>query len=325
MNDSSFSKTDSSLDLKLRPRSLDEFVGNANLIKRLKIMIEAAKLRNEPIHHILFHGPPGLGKTTLALIIAKEMNVNLITSSGPLIEKPGDLAGILTSLSENDVLFIDEIHRLQKNVEEYLYSAMEDFQLDLIIDSGPSARSVTVALNKFTLVAATTKTGLLSAPLRTRFTSHLRLEYYERESLSQIIERSSRLLNVAIDKKSSLEIAKRSRGTPRIANNLLRWIRDFAQIESKNKIDLNTVCEACKMIHIDEEGLDEMDKKILKMIIEHHDGGPVGIKSIAQGIGEEEHTIEEVYEPYLIMNGFLKRTPRGREVTKLGYSHIGEI
>jgi Holliday junction DNA helicase RuvB len=325
MNDTSFTKIDSTFDTKLRPRHLNEFVGNEILIKRLKIMIDAAKIRNEPLNHILFHGPPGLGKTTLAQIVAKEMNANFVTTSGPLIEKPGDLAGILTNLSENDVLFIDEIHRLQKNVEEYLYSAMEDFQLDLMIDSGPNARSVSVALNKFTLVGATTKTGSLSAPLRTRFTSLLRLEYYDLEALTHIILRSAALLNAPMNQKSALEIAKRSRGTPRIANNVLRWIRDFALLKNENQIDEETVSEACNMISIDEKGLDEMDKKILRLIMDHHDGGPVGIKSIALSIGEEEATIEEVYEPYLIMNGFLKRTPRGREVTKLAYTHLGVL
>ncbi len=316
---------DTGFDLKLRPKELAEFVGNELLISRLKMMIKAAKERGESLGHILFHGPPGLGKTTLAAIVAREMGASFVTSSGPAIAKAGDLAGILTNLQENDVLFIDEIHRLQKNVEEYLYSAMEDFSLDLMIDSGPSARSVSVTLNKFTLVGATTRTGILSAPLRSRFPIALRLEYYDDLSLGQILERSAKLLGVAIDSHSAKEIAKRSRGTPRVANNILRWVRDFAQIHNKNRIDEKTVSLACTMIAIDDMGLDEMDKKILKVIIDHHDGGPVGIKSIAASIGEEETTLIEVYEPYLIMKGLLKRTPRGREVTKFAYDHLGDL
>lgn len=316
---------DTGFDLKLRPKDLAEFVGNELLISRLKMMIKAAKERGESLGHILFHGPPGLGKTTLAAIVAREMGASFVTSSGPAIAKAGDLAGILTNLQENDVLFIDEIHRLQKNVEEYLYSAMEDFSLDLMIDSGPSARSISVTLNKFTLVGATTRTGILSAPLRSRFPISLRLEYYDDNSLSRILERSAKLLGVAIDPQSAKEIAKRSRGTPRVANNILRWVRDFAQIHNKNRIDEKTVSLACTMIAIDDMGLDEMDKKILRVIIDHHDGGPVGIKSIAASIGEEETTLIEVYEPYLIMKGLLRRTPRGREVTKFGYDHLGDL
>jgi Holliday junction DNA helicase RuvB len=316
--------SDSGFDLKLRPQELTDFVGNEAIIVRLKMMIQAAKERNESLGHVLFHGPPGLGKTTLAAIVAREMGANFVTSSGPAIEKAGDLAGILTNLQENDVLFIDEIHRLQKNIEEYLYSAMEDFCLDLMIDSGPSARSISVSLNKFTLIGATTRMGNLSAPLRSRFPIGLRLEYYDLIALSKIITRSAKLLGVAINTKSATEIAKRSRGTPRVANNILRWVRDFAQIHNKNVIDEKTVNLACSMIAVDELGLDEMDKKILRVIIDHHEGGPVGIKSIAASIGEEETTLIEVYEPYLIMNGFLKRTPRGREVTKHAYDHLGE-
>jgi len=315
---------DGGLDLQLRPKDLSEFVGNELLIARLKVMIQAAKGRGEPLGHVLFQGPPGLGKTTLAAIVAREMGSNFITSSGPAIEKGGDLAGILTNLQENDILFIDEIHRLQKNIEEYLYSAMEDFALDLMIDSGPSARSVSVTLNRFTLIGATTKTGNLSAPLRSRFPLSLRVEYYDDHSLSKIIERSAKLLGVSINPASALEIAKRSRGTPRIANNLLRWVRDFAQLHNKNRIDEKTVSLACTMIAIDDMGLDEMDKKMLRVIIDHHDGGPVGIKSIAASLGEEEHTLMEVYEPYLIMKGLLKRTPRGREVTQCAYDHLGD-
>jgi Holliday junction DNA helicase RuvB len=315
---------DTGFDLKLRPKDLEEFVGNEAIIARLKVIIEAAKQRGEAPSHLLFHGPPGLGKTTLAAIVAREMGSNFITSSGPAIEKAGDLAGILTNLQENDILFIDEIHRLQKNIEEYLYSAMEDFSLDLMIDSGPSARSISVSLNKFTLIGATTKTGNLSAPLRSRFPIGLRLEYYDTPSLSKIIMRSAKLLNVSINPSSSEAIAKRSRGTPRVANNILRWVRDFAQLHNKNVIDEKTVSKACTMIAIDDLGLDEMDKKILKVIIDHHEGGPVGIKSIAASVGEEETTLTEVYEPYLIMKGLLKRTPRGREVTKNAYDHLGE-
>ncbi len=324
MESSSVAIIDTGFDLKLRPKELTEFVGNEAIILRLKVMIRAALERGESLGHVLFHGPPGLGKTTLAAIVAKEMGANFVTSSGPAIEKAGDLAGILTNLQENDVLFIDEIHRLQKNIEEYLYSAMEDFSLDLMIDSGPSARSISVSLNKFTLIGATTKTGNLSAPLRSRFPVPLRLEYYDDDSLSKIITRSAKLLGVGINPSSSLEIAKRSRGTPRVANNILRWVRDFAQLNNKNIIDQKTVGEACKMIAVDEMGLDQMDKKILRVIIDHHDGGPVGIKSIAASIGEEETTVTEVYEPYLIMKGLLRRTPRGREVTKIAYDHLGD-
>ncbi len=315
---------DTGFDLKLRPKELAEFVGNEGVVMRLQVMIQAALQRGEALGHVLFHGPPGLGKTTLAAIVAKEMKANFVTTSGPAIEKAGDLAGILTNLQENDVLFIDEIHRLQKNIEEYLYSAMEDFSLDLMIDSGPSARSISVTLNKFTLIGATTKTGNLSAPLRSRFPHLLRMEYYEKTALSKIISRSANLLGVSINTPSALEIAKRSRGTPRVANNILRWVRDIAQLNNKNVIDEKTVFDACKMIAVDEMGLDEMDKKILRVIIDHHEGGPVGIKSIAASIGEEENTVAEVYEPYLIMQGLLKRTPRGREVTKIAYDHLGE-
>ncbi len=324
MENSDVAIIDTGFDLKLRPKELTEFVGNELIIARLKVMIQAAKERGEALGHVLFHGPPGLGKTTLAAIVAREMGANFLTSSGPAIEKAGDLAGILTNLQENDVLFIDEIHRLQKNIEEYLYSAMEDFTLDLMIDSGPSARSISVTLNKFTLIGATTKTGNLSAPLRSRFPLALRLEYYDTDSLSKIITRSAKLMGVSINPPSALEVAKRSRGTPRVANNILRWVRDYAQLNNKNVIDEKTVRQACTMIAIDEMGLDEMDKKILRVIIDHHEGGPVGIKSIAASIGEEETTLIEVYEPYLIMKGLLRRTSRGREVTKIAYDHLGE-
>lgn len=321
--ESSWSKQDSSFEEPLRPQSLEEFVGQENIRQRLQIQIGAAKKRNEPLNHSLFCGPPGLGKTTLANIIAKTMGSNLTVTSGPVIEKPKDLAGILTNLKEKDILFIDEIHRLSKCVEEYLYSAMEDFSLDLLIDTGPNARSVEVKLNRFTLIGATTKVGLLSGPMRSRFIFNARLEYYEPEELKKIIKRSARILNILIEDEGSEIIAKRSRGTPRIANNLLRWVRDFAQMQKgKEKIDKKTAIDALQMLSIDEIGLDEMDKKILNIIIDHYNGGPVGIQTLGVAIGEESRTLEEVYEPYLIKIGFLKRTLRGREVTSLAYEHL---
>lgn len=315
-------KEDNTFEVPLRPQTLADFAGQDQVRSRLEVLLEAAKQRKECLGHCLFSGPPGLGKTTLANILAKMMGTNLVVTSGPVIEKAGDLAGLLTNLKVGDILFIDEVHRLNRVVEEYLYPAMEDFKLDIMLDSGPSARSVQVPLQKFTLVAATTRVGLLSSPLRSRFAFTTRLDYYAPEVLEKIIQRSSRILNISIDKEGALEIANRSRGTPRIANNLLRWVRDFAQIKANNKIDKAVVYEALKLLNIDERGLDEMDKKILEVIIQHYKGGPVGINTIAVAVGEESHTIEEVYEPYLIMQGFLKRTPRGREVTQLGYLHM---
>lgn len=320
--ESTLGQEDLTFEVPLRPQSLLDFIGQDHLRDRLSVLIEAAKQRQEALGHCLFSGPPGLGKTTLANILAKAMGTNIIVTSGPVIEKPGDLAGILTNLKDGDVLFIDEIHRLNRTVEEYLYPAMEDFILDLMIDSGPSARSVQVKLNKFTLAGATTRTGLLSSPLRSRFALSCRLEYYEPEMLVKILQRTGRILNLSIAQEAALEIARRSRGTPRIANNLLRWVRDYAQIRANNKIDLQVVSKALDMLSIDEKGLDEMDIKILETMIHHYKGGPVGLTTIAIAIGEEANTIEEVYEPYLIMQGFIKRTPRGREVTPLAYQHL---
>jgi Holliday junction DNA helicase RuvB len=303
---------------------LNEFLGQEAVRKRLEIIITAAKGRNEALGHCLFSGPPGLGKTTLAHIIAKAMGTNLVITSGPAIEKAGDLAGLLTNLKTGDVLFIDEIHRLTKTAEEYLYPAMEDFALDLMIDSGANARSVEVKLNPFTLIGATTRSGLLSAPMRSRFNIHLRLEYYDTQTLQQILLRTANLLHITIDSPSSELVAARSRGTPRIANNLLRWVRDYAQAHQIPSICTQTAKTALEMLDIDEAGLEEMDKKILTVIMDHHEGGPVGLNNLAAAVGEEPHTLEEVYEPYLILQGFLKRTPRGREVTNLAYHHMGK-
>lgn len=313
---------DVSFDVPLRPQSLPDFLGQDSIRECLEVLISAAKQRNEPLGHCLFSGPPGLGKTTLASILAKAMGTNLVVTSGPVIEKAGDLAGVLTNLQEGDILFIDELHRLNRTIEEYLYPAMEDFTLDLMIDSGPSARSVQVKLNRFTLAGATTRTGLITAPMRSRFGYTCRLNYYEPAIIEKILHRTSRIINVELDALGAAEIAKRSRGTPRIANNLLRWVRDFAQVRAGNKITKEVVLQALNMLAIDDRGLDEMDKKILSIMIDHHNGGPVGLSTIAVAIGEESSTIEEVYEPYLIMQGFLKRTPRGREVTPLAYQHL---
>jgi len=321
---STLTKEDLNFEIPLRPSTLNDFIGQDCIKKRLEIYIGAAKKRQEALGHMLFSGPPGLGKTTLANIIAKTMNANIHVTSGPVIEKPGDLAGILTSLKENDILFIDEIHRLNKTIEEYLYPAMEDFTLDLIIDSGPNARGVSVKLNKFTLIGATTRAGLLSSPLRSRFNFNARLDYYTPVDLEQIITRTAKILKIEIIKEAALSIAKRSRGTPRIANNLVKWTRDYIQMHSKKILDIDVANLALEMLSIDAEGLDEMDKRILNTIIEHFSGGPVGINTIGVAIGEEPLTLQEVNEPYLIMKGFLKRTPRGREVTKLGYEHMGK-
>lgn len=322
--ESSLSEEDTSFEVPLRPQSLDDFVGQEPVRDRLDVLIGAAKQRGEALGHCLFSGPPGLGKTTLANILAKVMGTNIVITSGPMIEKAGDLAGLLTNLNEGDILFIDEIHRLNRTVEEYLYPAMEDFNLDLMIDSGPSARSVQVKLNKFTLAGATTRQGYLSAPLRSRFAFSCRLDYYQPKILERIIQRTGRILNLEIDRKAAMEIAKRARGTPRIANNLLRWVRDYAQMRADNVITKDVVDRALEMLAIDEKGLDEMDKRILEVLIDHYEGGPVGLNTIAVAIGEEGNTLEEVYEPYLIMQGFLKRTPRGREVTPLAYHHMGK-
>jgi Holliday junction DNA helicase RuvB len=321
--ESSLAIEDDTFEVPLRPQSLDDFLGQEAIRERLDVLIGAAKQRGETLGHCLFSGPPGLGKTTLASILSKAMGTNLVVTSGPLIEKAGDLAGVLTNLKKGDILFIDEMHRLNRAVEEYLYPAMEDFVLDLLIDSGPNARSVRVKLNPFTLVGATTRSGLLTSPMRSRFSFSCRLEYYDAKILSQIVQRAARILNVTLDEEAALEIASRARGTPRIANNLLRWVRDFAQMRAGNQVSRAIVQQALKMLAIDELGLDEMDKKILGLIIDNYQGGPVGLSTIAVAVGEESDTIEEVYEPYLILKGFLKRTLRGREVTDLAYSHLG--
>lgn len=318
-----FSKKDQIFETKLRPSRLGEFIGHDAIKTRLNVYLSAAKERNEPLGHILFHGPPGLGKTTLANIMAEEMGSHLVVTSGPTIEKAGDLAGILTNLEEGDILFIDEIHRLQRNIEEYLYPALENFTLDLMLDSGPSARSVQVKLKRFTLVGATTKMASISSPLRSRFHFNCRLDYYDNNSLAKIVLRASKILGVDMSLEAAVEIASRSRGTPRCANNLLRWVRDFAQIQRHSIVEPHVVAEALGMLEIDELGLEEMDKKILRIIIDHHEGGPVGVATIAAAIGEESATISDVYEPYLMMKGLLKRTSRGREATHLAYEHLG--
>ncbi len=316
-------KPDAALEMTLRPSLFSEFTGQAKVKERLEITVAAAKQRREAIDHVLFSGPPGLGKTTLAHILAKAMGANLKSTSGPTIEKAGDLAGLLTNLEEGDVLFIDEIHRLQKTIEEYLYPAMEDFKLDIIIDQGPNARSVRLNLPRFTLIGATTRSCLLTAPLLTRFPIRERLDYYQAGQLEEIVTRSARLLNVEIEGHAALEIARRSRGTPRIANNLLRRVRDYAQVRHQGRITPEVADKALVMLEIDQNGLDEMDKRILDTIIVKFAGGPVGLGSLAVAVGEESDTLEEVYEPYLIMEGYLKRTPQGRVATELGYKKIG--
>ena len=316
-------KPDVALEMTLRPSLFSEFTGQAKVKERLEITVAAAKQRGEAIDHILLNGPPGLGKTTLANIIAKAMGANLKSTSGPTIEKAGDLAGLLTNLEEGDVLFIDEIHRLQKTIEEYLYPAMEDFKLDIIIDQGPNARSVRLNLPRFTLIGATTRSGLLTAPLLTRFPIRERLDYYQAEQLHQIVVRSARLLAVDIEEKGAGEIARRSRGTPRISNNLLRRVRDYAQVRHQGRITGEVADKALAMLEIDENGLDEMDKRILEAVIAKFGGGPVGLSSLAVAVGEEPDTLEEVYEPYLIMEGYLKRTSQGRVATELSYKKLG--
>lgn len=320
--ESSWKHQDEPFEAPLRPQLLEEFFGQEQVRERLDIFLGAALERNEPLGHCLFHGPPGLGKTTLAHIVAKKMGTNLVVTSGPVIEKAADLAGILTNLKEGDILFIDEIHRLNRTIEEYLYPAMERFLLDLMIDTGPAARSVQVKLNRFTLIGATTRSGLLSSPLRSRFGFTTRLDYYPPEVLARIVQRSAHILQLQLEEEGALEIATRSRGTPRIANNLLRWTRDYAQIHRIGNINAATAGAALELLAIDHKGLDEMDKRILSVIIDHYQGGPVGINTIATAIGEEPSTIEEVYEPYLIMQGLIKRTPRGREATKAAFSHL---
>ena len=316
-------KPDVALELTLRPSLFSEFTGQTKVKERLEISVAAAKQRREALDHILVSGPPGLGKTTLANIIAKAMGANLKSTSGPTIEKAGDLAGLLTNLEEGDVLFIDEIHRLQKTIEEYLYPAMEDFKLDIIIDQGPNARSVRLNLPRFTLVGATTRSGLLTAPLLTRFGIRERLDYYQADQLQHIVLRSARLLSVDIEEKGASEIARRSRGTPRIANNLLRRVRDYAQVKHEGRVTADVADKALAMLEIDENGLDEMDKRILESVIVKFGGGPVGLSSLAVAVGEEPDTLEEVYEPYLIMEGYLKRTPQGRVATELSYKKLG--
>jgi holliday junction DNA helicase RuvB len=316
--------TDKEFEKQLRPLSFSDFKGQKQVIDNLTVFVTAARQRCESLDHVLLHGPPGLGKTTLAAIIANELNVNLRVTSGPVLDKPGDLAGLLTNLQEGDVLFIDEIHRLSPVVEEYLYSAMEDFQIDIMIDKGPSARSVQLTLNNFTLIGATTRSGLLTSPLRARFGIKFHLEYYDHEILTGIVKRSAGILNVKIDENAAVEIARRSRGTPRIANALLRRVRDFAQVKGSGIIDIDITRYGLKALNIDQHGLDEMDNRILISIIEKFGGGPVGLTTISTAVGEDSGTIEEVYEPFLIKEGFLKRTPRGREATEYAYKHLGK-
>jgi len=323
IREQSLSTTEKEFENVLRPLRFEDFHGQDKIVDNLRIFVKAAKLRGEALDHVLLHGPPGLGKTTLSNIIANELGVGFKVTSGPVLDKPGDLAGVLTSLEANDVLFIDEIHRLSPVVEEYLYSAMEDYRIDIMIDKGPSARSIQIDLNPFTLVGATTRSGLLTAPLRARFGINLHFEYYDEDILKQIVTRSAGILNVPIDNNAAGEIARRSRGTPRVANALLRRVRDFAQVKGSGKIDIEIARYALEALNIDRYGLDEVDNKLLCTIIDKFGGGPVGLTTISTALGEDSGTVEEVYEPFLIKEGFLKRTPRGREVTALAYKHLG--
>jgi len=325
IRDEAESGQEKDLDRVLRPKTFEDFTGQRQVLENLEIFVKAAKLRSESLDHVLLHGPPGLGKTTLGYIISNEMGVSIKTTSGPVLDKPADLAGLLTNLEENDILFIDEIHRLSPVVEEYLYSAMEDYCIDLLIDTGPNARSVQIKLNPFTLIGATTRSGLLTAPLRARFGINARLSYYDSRTLTDIVQRSAEILNMEILEDAAYEVARRSRGTPRIANALLRRVRDFAQIKGDGRCDLEITQFALNALNVDTLGLDEMDHKILYTIIDKFNGGPVGLNTVATAVGEDSGTIEEVYEPYLIQEGFIMRTPRGRQVTETAYRHLGKL
>jgi Holliday junction DNA helicase RuvB len=325
IRDEAESGQEKDLDRVLRPKTFEDFTGQRQVLENLEIFVKAAKLRSESLDHVLLHGPPGLGKTTLGYIISNEMGVSIKTTSGPVLDKPADLAGLLTNLETNDILFIDEIHRLSPVVEEYLYSAMEDYCIDLLIDTGPNARSVQIKLNPFTLIGATTRSGLLTAPLRARFGINARLSYYDSRTLTDIVQRSAEILNMEILEDAAYEVARRSRGTPRIANALLRRVRDFAQIKGDGRCDLEITQFALNALNVDTLGLDEMDHKILYTIIDKFNGGPVGLNTVATAVGEDSGTIEEVYEPYLIQEGFIMRTPRGRQVTESAYRHLGKI